>query len=188
MNHLEDKDLADLERYREYLRLIARLELDPRLKRRMDPSDIVQQTMIEACTDLKQFRGQTPEQKAAWLRRILARNLANAARDNRRQRRDVALERSLEASIDSSSVRLRSWLAADQSSPSERAIREEEVLGLADALASLPQEEQDLLILRHWHGWSFAEISRHLGAAPSTMSRLYRRALGQLRGKLKSLG
>src|SRR5262245_66695842 len=113
-------DAAALERYRGYLRVLARLHLDPRLRGKLDPSDVVQQTMLQAYQGLDQFRGRSEAELAAWLRQILARHLANLARDFGRAKRDVGLERSLEAALDASSVRLAHWLAADPPSPSPR--------------------------------------------------------------------
>src|SRR3954470_22167833 len=69
-----------LELFRDYLRLLARLELDRRLRGKADPSDLVQETFLEAHRDFPQFRGGTEPELAAWLRQILARNLANLVR------------------------------------------------------------------------------------------------------------
>jgi len=126
-----------LERSREYLRLLARLQLDPRLRSKLDPSDIVQTVLLCAAKDCKQCRGETAEAQLAWQRKILARELARASRDLGRQKRDVGREHSLEQALDESSKRLEHFLADDQSSPSERAERNEQVVLLASALASL---------------------------------------------------
>jgi hypothetical protein len=83
----------DLEPYRDYLCLLARLQLDPRLRPRLDASDVVQQTLLQAHQALPGFRGQTAAELAAWLRQILSRNLAHAARDHARDRRDIGRER-----------------------------------------------------------------------------------------------
>ena len=114
-----------LERYRDYLLTLARGQIDPRLRSKTDPSDIVQQTLLEAHQQEKAFCGQTKGQKAAWLRQILAHNLADAMRRFRRAKRDISQERSLQAELDQSSAKLEGWIAADQSSPSHQAVKNE---------------------------------------------------------------
>src|SRR5262245_16197374 len=99
-------EAADLEHYRSYLRLLAQVRLDPRLRGKLDPSDMVQQTLLEAYQGLAAFRGRTAEEMAGWLRQILARNLANALRDFRRGRRDVAREQGLDGLLHDSSARV----------------------------------------------------------------------------------
>jgi RNA polymerase sigma-70 factor (ECF subfamily) len=111
----------------------------------------------------------------------VARNLANAVRDLGQAKRDVALERSLEAAVDESSARLEAWLAAEQSSPSQRAERNEETVRLAEALARLPEAQREVLVLRHLQGRSLADISQQLGRSPSAVAGLLHRGLKQLR-------
>src|SRR5215470_9019609 len=79
-----------LERFRSYLLLLARVRLDPMVRAKVGASDVVQQTLFEAHRDLAQFRGRTVGEQAAWLRQILARNLANVVRDLHRDKRDLA--------------------------------------------------------------------------------------------------
>jgi RNA polymerase sigma-70 factor (ECF subfamily) len=170
-----------LERFRAYLRLLARLHLDPRLRGKLDASDVVQQTLLQAHQARAQFRGHSDGELAAWLRQILARNLAMAVRDFARDKRDVARERPLEQALADSSSRLEAWLAAEQSSPSQRAERNEEVLRLAEALEQLPEAQREALVLQHWQGWSLAQIGRHLGRSPEAVAGLIKRGLKQLR-------
>ena len=181
MDRDADADGRGLEQFRDYLRLLARLRLDPRLRAKLDPSDVVQQTLLEAHQGLAQFRGRTVAEQAAWLRQILARNLANAVRDLGRGKRDVAREQSLEAAAEESASRLEAWLAAEQSSPSQRAERNEEVLRLAEALEQLPDAQRGALVLQHWQGWSLAQIGQHLGRSPEAVAGLIKRGLKQLR-------
>src|SRR5437764_11316223 len=107
-----------LESYRDYLRLLARLHLDARLRGKLDPSDVVQETLLKAHEKLDQFRGSTDAELAGWLRQILANQLLQAMRQFSAGVRDVGRERSLEAGLEDSSVRLERWLADEQSSPS----------------------------------------------------------------------
>lgn len=177
----EEAPGAALARFRDYLRLLARLQIDPRLQGKLDPSDLVQQTLLKAYQSLDQFRGRTDAEKAAWLRQILANTLANAVRDLGRAKRDVALERSLEESLAASSARLEAWLVAEQSSPSEQAERNEQLLQLADGLAGLPEPQREVLLLRHCQGWGLSEIAAHLGRTRAAVASLLRRGLKQLR-------
>ena len=94
---------AELSRFRPYLRMLARLQFDEVLRAKLDESDVVQQTLLEAHRSLADFRGQRDEEKAAWLRQILARNLADELRKFRCGKRDVRLEASLQASMEDSS-------------------------------------------------------------------------------------
>jgi RNA polymerase sigma-70 factor (ECF subfamily) len=170
-----------LERFRDYLRLLARLQIDARYRGKLDPSDLVQQTLLKAHQARGQFRGQTAAEQAAWLRQILARTLANAMRDLGRAKRDIALERSLETSLEDSSARLEAWLVSGEESPSRHAERNEQLLSLAETMAQLPEVQREVLLLRHCQGWSLEEISRHLGRSRAAVASLLRRGLKQLR-------
>lgn len=170
-----------LEPFRKYLRVLAAVHLDARLRGKLDPSDVVQQTMLRACIGFDRLRGREPGVVAAWLRKILARTLADAVRDLERAKRDLDRERSLEAALDQSSARLEGWLAADQSSPSEKADRNEQLLRLADALLGLPDDTREAVVLKHCRGWTLAEIADHLGRTTAAVASLLHRGLKQLR-------
>src|SRR5436309_11564949 len=132
-----------LERYRAYLHLLARLQLDPRLRSKLDSSDIVQQTLLRAHQGLEAFRGRSEQELVAWLRTILAHTVANELCRFRQAKRDVALERSLQAAVEESSARLAAWPAADYSSPSEQAASQQQPLHRAQALAQLPPDHRE---------------------------------------------
>jgi RNA polymerase sigma-70 factor (ECF subfamily) len=185
MGPAADEPALPLERFRDYLRLLARLQLDARLQGKLDPSDLVQQTLLKAHQARAQFRGRTAAEQAGWLRQILARTLANAVRDLARAKRDVTLERSLETSLENSSARLEAWLVAGDASPSQQAERNEQLLRLAQRMAALPDAQREVLLLRHCQGWSLADISRHLGRTRAAVASLLRRGLQQLRGQLQ---
>jgi RNA polymerase sigma-70 factor (ECF subfamily) len=170
-----------LDRFRDYLLLLARAQLDRRLQAKFDPSDVVQQSILEAHACAAQFRGTTSGELAAWLRQILARNLANLVRDLGRQKRDVRREQSLEQQVENSSARLEGLLAADQSSPSQQADQGERLVRLAGALAALPEGQREAVELRHLHGWSLADIAAQLGKSPAAVAGLLHRGLVQLR-------
>jgi RNA polymerase sigma-70 factor (ECF subfamily) len=170
-----------LERYRGYLRLLAGLHLAPQLRGKLDPSDVVQQTLLQAHQARDQFRGRCGAELAVWLRQILARNLAGAVRDFGREKRDLAREQSLQAALADSSARLEAWLASEEASPSQQAEQNEQALRLAEALGRLPDAQREALVLQHWHGWSLAQIGGHLNRSPEAVAGLLKRGLKQLR-------
>ena len=175
-------------RHRSYLRLLARIQLDPRLQGKIDPSDIVQQTMLEAVASKEQFRGQTEGEYQAWLRRILARNLADVVRAFRRGCRDLNRERALADALDRSSLRLEAWLADPGPSPSEQALRHERALRLANALEQLPDRQREALVCKYWHAWTVAQIGQHLDCSVEAVAGLLKRGLQTLRESFASSG
>jgi RNA polymerase sigma-70 factor (ECF subfamily) len=177
-----------MESYREYLRLLARLQLDPRLRSKVDPSDVVQETLLQAHKGRDQFRGQTEAEQVAWLRTILARELVRFSRDLGRGKRDIDREQSLERALEQSSARLEQWLAADDSSPSEKAERHEDLARLADALATLLDDQREALEMHYLHGLSLAEIAARLDRSPKAVSSLLRRGIVNLLERLRPGG
>jgi RNA polymerase sigma-70 factor, ECF subfamily len=176
---------AALERYRSWLGLLARLQVEPRFRAKFDPSDIVQQTMLEAVRGWASFRGGTEAELAAWLRQILARVLLHERRRfGGAQRRDLGREVSLEQALAESSRRLGDLLAAPDTSPSERAGRHELELRLADAMAKLPADYAEVILLRNIEGLSHDEIARRMGRGSGAVRMLWVRALARLRQEL----
>src|SRR5438132_6526399 len=173
-----------LEPFRRYLEVLARVHLDSRLRGKLDPADLVQQTLLRACAALPEVRGRSPEALAAWLRKILARTLADTVKHYHRDRRDVNLERSLQADLDRSSTNLAGWLAADQTSPSLAAQRNEELLRLADAPAALPEPQREVVILKHCRGQTLRQSADYLGRTIPSVASLLRRGLEALRHRL----
>jgi RNA polymerase sigma-70 factor (ECF subfamily) len=174
-----------LEPFRDYLRLLARVQIDPRLRAKIDPSDVVQQTLLEAFEKRGQFQGGTRGELAAWLRQILANNLADVLRAFGQQKRDVRREQSLEQALHASSVRLERFLADARSTPGEHAVRQERALRLASALAGLPEGQREAIVLQYWHGWTLAQIGEHLERTPVAVAGLLKRGLKQLRAMLQ---
>jgi RNA polymerase sigma-70 factor (ECF subfamily) len=172
------------EQYRDYLRLLARLQLDPRLQGKLDPSDLVQETLAKAHERQDQFRGATAAERAAWLRTILSNTMADAIRKYTAGARAVGRERSLEAEVERSSVRLEAWLASERSSPSAHAVRQEQLLRLAHALAELPRDQRVALELKHLKGCSVAEVADRMGRTKAAVVGLLYRGLQQLRALL----
>jgi RNA polymerase sigma-70 factor (ECF subfamily) len=181
---MDDQREQQARRWGDYLSLLAGACLDPRLRAKIDLSGVVQQTLLEAYQGRHLLQIEHPDQELAWLRRILANNLADELRKLATGKRDLAREQSLQAQLEDSSARLEGWLAAQQSSPSEQAQRNEQALALAEALAQLPEAQREALILQHWHGWSMDEIATHLGRTRTAVAGLIKRGLQQLREQL----
>lgn len=180
-------DLGErLPRFRGYLRLLARSHLADNHQNKVDPSDIVQQTLLEAYDQRERFAG-NDDQLAAWLRQILVNNVSDAMRALARQCRDAKRERSIDAAIDDSFIKVHEWLAAEQTSPSEQAIRSEKLLRLADALEELPAAQREAVILHHIHGWTLARTAEHLRRGESAVAGLLHRGLKGLRQSLRKL-
>jgi RNA polymerase sigma-70 factor (ECF subfamily) len=181
MDRPAEGNAPDLERYREYLRTLARLQLDGRLRGKLDPSDVVQQTLLEAHQARDKLPGLTDAQLAAWLRRTLANNLADEARRLGAQARDVGRERPLQQAVDESSARLEALLATDRSSPARHAARQEDLLRLAGALSRLSEDQRMAVELHHLDGRTLAETAEVMGRTRSAVASLVFRGLRNLR-------
>jgi RNA polymerase sigma-70 factor, ECF subfamily len=180
------RETVDLERFRAYLILLARLEIAPRLRDKVDLSGVVQQTLLEAHQGLINYPGRpkTEAEITAWLRSILSHNLADVLRKLTTRKRDVRREWSLEQALDQSTSRLEQWLTVDQSSPSQRVMRQEEILRMAATLATLPEGQRRAIELHHLQGWPLAEIAAELGTTKAAVAGLLHRGLKNLRIQL----
>ena len=174
-----------LEQYRNYLALLARLQISRRLQGKVDASDLVQETFLEAHRHFANFRGSSEGEFVAWLRQILAGVVSHVVRRYLgTQSRDVRLERQLALELDQSSRLLDRGLTAVGSTPSEHAVRCEESLRLATVLEQLPDDLRDVLILHHLEGLSLVDVAQRLGRSKSSVKKLWLRALAQLRHSL----
>jgi RNA polymerase sigma-70 factor (ECF subfamily) len=169
-----------LELYRNYLRLLARTQIDMALRVRVDPSDLVQETLLEAHRDFEDFVGTGEKELVAWLRRILVRNLADQVRRHKAQVRDWGRQESLEVLLDRSSSAAERALAKGVSTPSAQAARREQGVLLADALARLPADYRDVIVLRNLEHRKFDEIAARMGRSAGAVRMLWSRALEKL--------
>lgn len=171
--------------YEAWLKLLARLEIDSRFAGKFSASDAVQQTLLEAWKDWDRFRGQTQQQRLAWLRKILAHQLARLARHYAgAQKRDVAREVSLEQSLSCASQRLEAFVADRGPTPSRVVEQREQQLELAQVLERLPEEYREVLILRNLEELSHSEIAQRMGRSEGAVRMLWVRALAALRDEL----
>ena len=167
-----------LGRFRDYLCLLARVQLGPAGRSPVDASDVAQEALLRAHDRIGQFRGTTDAEFAAWLRQILSTVLVDAVRRHARQG-------GREQAVGESSAAVEGWLAADHSSPEDRAAREERAARLAAALARLPDDQRTALELKHFQGLSVAEISQQMGRTREAVGGLLRRGLKRLREHLQ---
>lgn len=168
------------ERYRAYLHMLARLQVPARLRAKVDESDLVQQSLMEAHREAERLANMDEPARAAFLRRVLANNLADLVRRYATEARALDRERPLAAQLDDSSARLADWLAAG-SSPSERAVREEDLLALAAALARLPADQRLAVEMKHLEGATVAAIATALARSDTAVGGLLRRGMARLR-------
>ena len=171
-----------LERYRNYLGLLARVQIGRRLQGKVDAADLVQETFLEATRHFAHFRGTTEAAFVHWLRQILAARLVDLIRCYLGARcRDIRLERQLEGELERSSHLLDGGLVSSRSSPSKQASRREQAVALADALGQLPGDYREVLVLHHLEGCTFPEVARHMGRSVDSVEKLWVRALARLR-------
>jgi RNA polymerase sigma-70 factor (ECF subfamily) len=162
-----------LDRFRSYLRLLARHQLKKRLREKLDASDLIQETFLEAQRDFGQFRGSSEAELAAWLRQILAHNLANQIeRYYGAKGRDVRLERELSVRLARSSAALERGLVARQLTPSQWAARRDQAVLLASLLERLPPTYRQVLELRHIDSLTFPQIAQQMTRSEDSVKNL----------------
>jgi RNA polymerase sigma-70 factor (ECF subfamily) len=177
-----------LESHSPYLTLLARVQIGRRLQGKADPGDLVQEVFLEAHRQIRQFRGTCEAELAAWLRTILAGQLALLLRRYLgTQKRDITLERELATQIDQSSQALDRGLAASLSTPSQHASRREQVVLLAAALGRLSEDYREVIILRHLEGLTFREVAERMGRSENGVQKLWVRALANLHRLLEGV-
>ncbi len=183
MQHLQDARGGSpaalgwlLDSYRQYLLAIAHQQLDAELRAKVASSDVVQQTVMEALAHFGRFDGQTPQEWAAWLCRILANNLV----DVRRHYCDTQ-KRQLDREVPEAPLAgLADALAAEVDSPSTEAIAHEEESALHRALAALPEADRQVVQWRSFERLPFEEIGRRLGCRGEAARKRWARAVEQL--------
>lgn len=175
----DDTALGELcNRHRAYLRLIAQRTLDTNVKVRADESDLVQQTMLSAVRNFHQFEGSQPGQFVAWLQIQHERNVIDAARAHRADKRNVGREQAAPSKFEPSGSR--------RDSPSMRAMLSEEVLQLAAAMEELPEAQREAVRLRHLEGWSLKEIAESMDRTDEAVAGLLKRGMKGLRETVQS--
>jgi RNA polymerase sigma-70 factor (ECF subfamily) len=179
-----------LNTFRPYLNVIAQRMLDDRIQGRMDFADVVQATFLEASRDFHSFRGETVESFLAWLRNILKNNIATAhqehlATQKRSARREVSM--AAPAGDNGSEVQLANLLPAETSTPSQRLMRDEAAVVLANCLEQIPDTQRDAIRMRYLEGMSLKEISQKMDKSEMAVAGLLKRGLQGLRDEMRAI-
>src|SRR5438876_1551774 len=175
--------------YRTYLRMVVRTGLGPRLRERLELSDVVQEALVEVVRQFPQFTGQNEAALVGWLRRLVGQKLADLGRyHSRAKRAGEATALPLDAGPagggrrpGEESGRLLDMLALSQTSPSQAVSQREELVLLADAFAALPDQEADVLWLYHAESLSFEAIGQRLDLSRKSVRGIYARGLKHLK-------
>ena len=170
-----------LELYRNYLNLLAQIQINRKVRVRVDASDIVQDTLLEANRAFSTFRGTTEGELTCWLRKILIRNILDQVKMQTAQKRDVKRVQSLEAAMDRSSEILQNALFTEGSSPSTRLQKREQAVLVADALAKLPTSQREVILMRQLQQLSFSQIAEKLEKSNAAVRMIWLRGLEKLR-------
>jgi RNA polymerase sigma-70 factor (ECF subfamily) len=173
----ESREHEEFGEFRDYLMALARAQVSVDLRARIDPSDLVQETLCEAVRDLPRHRGRTRAEMMAWLRSLLRFNLIDRLRRLRLERRVI----SLDGSLDQTSHAMSCLVQASRSTPEARAVREEDALTLASLLGRLSGPQAEAIVLKYCQGMTVAEISRHMNRTPDAVGGLLRHGMRKLR-------
>ena len=173
----EPPDDEEFGEFRDYLMVLARSQVSVDLRGRIDPSDLVQETLCDALRDLPRYRGRTRAEMMGWLRSVLKFNLIDRLRRLRLEGRVV----SFDASLDQTSHGMSHLLQASRSAPEVRAVREEDALTLATMLGQLSPPQAEAIVLKHCQGMSVVEIGRHMNRTPDAVGGLLRHGMRRLR-------
>ncbi|MCA9130319.1 MAG: sigma-70 family RNA polymerase sigma factor [Planctomycetales bacterium] len=187
---LERQDLDsthewDLGAYRDALREYVE-KVSSRYQAKFDESDVVQETLTEAYQHLHDFRGSTEIELRNWLRRMLARNLVDAIRRLRSQKRNVQNEMRISATISRSPSNQSFQLAGPFTSPSFRVARSEELNRMHMAIANLPAAQREAISLHHLRGMTLTEVAGHMGRTPGAIAGLIHRGLRSLQQSMST--
>ncbi len=162
------------------------MQLNPRLRSKVDESDIAQQTLVQAVNGLADFRGSSDAELVAWLKTILSNHMKHVVRDLGRQKRDFRREQNLPQSIEHSSIRIEQFLQANVESPSLNLRQEEGALELAQALEQLPDAQRQAIELQYFHGLKLKEIAQIMEKTTSSVAGLIHRGLASMKTTLEA--
>lgn len=171
-----------LDQHRPWIRRLIALRLDPRLRRRVDPSDVVQEVHLEVARRIEDYLEREPMPFQLWLRQTAYDKLIDLRRKHleaecRTVQREVML-------AEDSSIQLIQLLLGQDNPPDRRMLEQELAERLNNALDKLPEHDREVVLMRVFEGLDNQEVSQVLGIHPSTGSKHFGRALFQLRAIL----
>jgi RNA polymerase sigma-70 factor, ECF subfamily len=170
---------------RNYLGIVARAQVESWLRAKVDASDIVQQTMLEAYRDFHKFRGTTEAEWLAWLRQILAHNAANFIRHYRGTAKRQAYREVTLTYADGDGSKPRAVDPSDGGeSPSQQLLRKEREWQMAEALAQLAPDHREVILLRNLERLPFEEVAQRMGRSRPATQMLWMRAISKLQEAL----
>ena len=179
-----------LDSYRDYLHLLAKTQIDEKLRARLSPSDLVQETMFGAYRDFAQFQGEDDRQLRAWLRQILINRLhvfvqQHVLAGKRDIRREISIDQ-VGPALSRSTIQTNTGagLADLAPSPSGLAVQRESAVVLADHLARMSPEYREVIELRNLQGLSFEDVARRMNRTSGAARMIWMRAIRRLRGAM----
>ncbi|MCA9192666.1 MAG: sigma-70 family RNA polymerase sigma factor [Planctomycetales bacterium] len=175
----------ELEQYRPMLLVLAQLQIGKKLRRKLDPEDLVQEVMQRAYTHFPAFEFPNDSEKVkAWLLVIMGNVIKDLLKHFSANKRELAKEQSVALDLKQSAVGIEAFLAAEQSTPSLVASRNEELLKLAKGLELIPEDSREVIVLKHLQNKSLQEIAGFTGRSVPSVAGLLRRGLARLREHL----
>lgn len=184
MTKREDKLADAIGDCRDYLTVLAQMQITDQLRSKIDTSDVVHETLLKAHQSRDDFAGSSEAELLAWLRRIMANTIAEQFRHYGRAKRDVARERSISQKVEESSVRLEEFLAASDPPADRKLQRQEQLLQLVDLLGRLPDAQRSAIVMHHIQGLSVAEVAARTDQTAAAVAGQLRRGMKTLRSRL----
>jgi RNA polymerase sigma-70 factor, ECF subfamily len=173
--------MTTIDKFKDYLLVIARDQLRSMGEYRLEAMDLVQEAFVRAQARWDQYRGNSDAELAAWLRSILTNHLTDVLRKLGRE----ANEQNLGRLLNESSVRLEKWLICNESTPRRRALKNEQIWLLSSALMKLPEHQRTAIELRYLRALSIEEICRQMKRSPASVGGLLQRGLADLRKSMQ---
>ncbi len=178
---------ALFEKCRAYVGFMARSQMETWMKAKIDASDLIQQTMLDAHRGFERFRGESEGEWVVWLKTILQNNAVDFCRRYKgTEKRDAGREISLAQSASQSLFRGAPEPSDDGASPSEVIMQKENEILLADALSQLPDDYQEVIYLRNMQRLPFKDVADRMQRSQGAVQMLWLRALKQLQEQMRN--